>query len=182
MKLIETGFSGLYIIQPDVFEDDRGYFFESYNQEKFNKLGIDFHPVQDNESLSSKGVIRGMHYQLNPVAQAKLIRVIDGEILDVAIDLRKDSATFGKWFSTLINSANKRQFFIPRGFAHGFSVISEKAIINYKCDNLYSPEFERGILYNDSTLGIDWMIEPDKETVSSKDKINPVFAKADMNY
>lgn len=182
MKIIETGFKDLFIIEPPVFEDARGYFFESYNQEKFNSMGISFYPVQDNESQSCRGVIRGLHYQLNPAAQAKLIRVVEGEIFDIALDLRKGSPTFGKTYGTIINSNNKRQFFIPRGFAHGFSVLSNKAIINYKCDNLYSPELERGIRYNDPSLAIDWKIKRDEEIISSKDKNNPLFKDAEMNF
>ena len=182
MKIIETGFKELYIIEPEVFEDSRGYFFESFNQEKFNKAGINFLPVQDNESKSTKGVIRGLHYQLNPAAQAKLIRVVSGEIFDLALDLRKGSPTFGKTFGIHINSENKRQFFIPKGFAHGFSVLSDEAIINYKCDMLYNPELERGIRYNDPALAIDWKVDPEGEIISNKDINNPVFKDAEMNF
>ncbi len=182
MKVIETGLEGLLIIEPKVFEDPRGYFFESYNQISFNEAGIDFVPVQDNESSSSKGVIRGLHYQLQPKAQAKLIRVLKGSILDVAVDLRPDSSTFGKGFGVELDSFAKQQLFIPRGFAHGFSVLSDYALILYKCDNLYSPEHERGILYNDPKLNINWKVTPGSEIISRKDLTNPVFTKAEMNF
>lgn len=182
MKVIETGFSGLLVIEPVVFEDKRGYFFESYNNERFKKAGINFNPVQDNESLSDMGVIRGLHYQLNPMAQAKLIRVISGRIWDVALDLRKDSETFGKWFGIELDSSAKKQFFIPRGFAHGFSVLSPTAIILYKCDNLYSPLHERSILYNDPTLNIDWKTGNTTPVISEKDKTNPLFRESEINF
>jgi dTDP-4-dehydrorhamnose 3,5-epimerase len=182
MQIIETGFEGLYLIQPKIFADIRGYFFESYKLETFLKAGIPFNPVQDNESKSSKGVIRGLHYQLEPFAQAKLIRVVVGKIYDVAVDLRKHSDTFGKWYGTELDSENKTQFFIPKGFAHGFSVLSEYAIIQYKCDNLYSPEHERGISLNDSNLGIDWKTGDLKPVISEKDLKHPSFIHADKNF
>ena len=182
MKVTETGFNGLKVIEPVVFEDKRGYFFESYNNERFKEAGIIFNPVQDNESSSGMGVIRGLHYQLNPLAQAKLIRVISGRIWDVALDLRKDSDTFGKWFGIELDSESKKQFFIPRGFAHGFSVLSPKTIILYKCDNLYSPEHERSILYNDSTLNIDWKIGSAIPVISEKDKHNSLFRESEINF
>lgn len=182
MKLTLTEFEGLVLIEPDLYEDQRGYFFESYNQKKFTNLGIFFNPVQDNESSSSTNVVRGLHYQTSPMAQAKLIRVIKGKIFDVAVDLRKNSKTFGKWFGTELDSSGKIQLFIPKGFAHGFSVLSENAIILYKCDNLYSPEHERGILYNDPKLGIDWKVKKEVEIISNKDKSNPLFSNAEMNF
>ncbi|TFH37804.1 MAG: dTDP-4-dehydrorhamnose 3,5-epimerase [Bacteroidia bacterium] len=182
MKVIKTGFEGLVIIEPGVFEDSRGYFFESFNMEQFFGAGVNFSPVQDNESQSSQGVIRGLHYQLNPVAQAKLIRVIKGSIYDVAVDLRAASPTCGKWFGLELNSDSKKQLFIPRGFAHGFSVLSQSAIILYKCDNFYSPEHERGILYNDPGLAIDWRVDPSAEVISNKDMKNPLFAGAEKNF
>jgi len=182
MKLLKTEFEGLLLIEPDLFEDDRGYFFESYNQKKFNDLGLFFEPAQDNESSSSVNVIRGLHYQLIPKAQAKLIRVISGRIFDVAVDLRKNSPTFGKWFGTELDSASKTQLFIPEGFAHGFSVLSDNAVILYKCDKLYSPEYERGIIYNDLDLNIDWRVEKEKAIVSKKDRGNPLFKNAEMNF
>ena len=182
MKIIETGFDGLYIIQPKVYSDSRGYFFESYKLETFIMAGIPFNPVQDNESKSVKGVIRGLHYQLNPFAQAKLIRVVVGKIYDVAVDLRKSSETFGKWFGIDLDSENKTQFFIPKGFAHGFSVLSDTAVIQYKCDNLYNPDFERGISLNDPDLKIDWKVENSKSTISDKDLKHPGFKEADNNF
>jgi dTDP-4-dehydrorhamnose 3,5-epimerase len=182
MKIIETGFDGLYIIQPNVYSDSRGYFFESFKVETFLTAGILFNPVQDNESKSVKGVIRGLHYQLYPFAQAKLIRVVVGKIYDVAVDLRKSSKTFGKWYGINLDSENKTQFFIPRGFAHGFSVLSETAVIHYKCDNLYNPEFERGISLNDPDLNIGWNIINITPIISDKDLKHPSFKEADNNF
>lgn len=182
MKIIETGFKGLLVIRPAVFPDKRGYFFESYNKVTMEKAGISFLPVQDNESKSSKGVIRGLHYQLNPFAQAKLIRVVEGRIFDVALDLRRDSATYGKWFGLELNSENKDQFMIPRGFAHGFSVLSDIAIIQYKCDNVYSPKHERGIYPNDPALDINWKTGSTVQVLSEKDLKNPLFRDAENNF
>lgn len=182
MKLLTTDFKGLVLIEPDLFEDQRGYFFESYNEKKFTDLGIIFKPVQDNESSSTRNVIRGLHYQIEPMAQAKLIRVIKGKILDIAVDLRQDSDTFGKWFGTELDSSGKLQLYIPRGFAHGFSVLSDTAIILYKCDNFYSPEHERSIIYNDPQLNIDWKILKESEIVSNKDRKSPGFSDAEMNF
>lgn len=182
MKKIGTGFEGLFIIEPDVFKDERGYFFESFNKEKFSALGIQFNPMQDNESKSSEGVIRGLHYQLNPAAQAKLIRVVSGVIYDVVVDLRKQSDTFGKWFGVELNDEGKKQLFIPRGFAHGFSVMSEYAVIQYKCDNLYNSHLERGISPFDPVLAIDWKIDVNIKIVSRKDDIAPSFADVEMNF
>lgn len=182
MKIIETGFEGLVIIKPDVFTDQRGYFFESYNQKTYLEAGLDFTPVQDNESKSSKGVVRGLHYQLKPYDQAKLIRVIEGRIFDAALDLRKGSATFGKWYGTELDSESKTQMFIPKGFAHGFSVLSETAIILYKCDNFYTPAYERGISATDPGLDIDWKIIPSEMIISIKDMKNPLFTDAEHNF
>jgi dTDP-4-dehydrorhamnose 3,5-epimerase len=182
MRVIETGFEGLFILQPKVYTDSRGYFFESYKHEDMVNAGIDFAPVQDNESRSVKGVIRGLHYQLNPWAQAKLIRVVIGEIYDVAVDIRRSSKTFKQWYGVNLNSENKTQFFIPKGFAHGFSVLSDIAVIQYKCDNLYNPEVERGISLNDPELGIDWKIGNLKPIISDKDLKNPIFKEADINF
>lgn len=182
MRVIETGFQGLFILQPKVYTDSRGYFFESYKHEDMVNAGIDFTPVQDNESRSVKGVIRGLHYQLNPFAQAKLIRVVAGEIYDVAVDLRRNSQTFKQWYGINLNSENKTQFFIPKGFAHGFSVLSDIAVIQYKCDNLYNPKFERGIALMDSDLGIDWMFENIKPIISDKDLGHPNFKEAENNF
>lgn len=182
MKIIETGFRDLKIIKPVIYKDSRGYFFESYNQSVLKNDGITFNPVQDNESRSVRGVIRGLHYQLNPFAQAKLIRVIDGRILDVVLDLRKGSGTFGKWFSAELDSENKDQLLIPRGFAHGFSVLSDIAVIQYKCDNVYSPQHERGISVNDPELGIDWKTGSSDKIISEKDLKHPLFKDAEYNF
>lgn len=182
MKVIETGFKGLYVIRPQVFPDSRGYFFESFNIGKLRTSGLDFNPVQDNESKSCKGVIRGLHYQLKPYAQSKLIRVVEGKIFDVALDIRKDSPTFGKWFGIELDSEKKEQVLIPVGFAHGFSVLSETAIIQYKCDAFYNPSFERGILLSDESLGIDWRIDADMRIISEKDKKHPLFRDAEYNF
>lgn len=182
MKVTETNFPGLLIIEPAVFNDARGYFFESYNHKDFLENGIDFHPLQDNESKSTKNVIRGLHYQLNPKAQAKLIRVIKGKIFDVVVDLRRDSPTYKKWFGMFLDSNEKKQLFIPRGFAHGFSVISDDVVILYKCDNLYSKDYERGVLFCDKTIGIDWHLDIAKAIVSDKDLKNPEINRAEMNF
>lgn len=182
MKLIETCIPDLLIIEPKVFEDSRGYFLESYNKKILNESKIDISFVQDNESKSSKGVLRGLHYQLAPYAQTKLIRVISGCILDIAIDIRKGSPTFGKHFAIELSGENKRQLLIPKGFAHGFSVLSDEVIVNYKCDNFYQPDAERGILYNDPELNIDWKIDLEHAVVSAKDKVNPPLLKAEINF
>ena len=182
MKIIETGFKGLVIIQPQVFADARGYFFESYKYETFIKAGISFTPVQDNESKSVRGVIRGLHYQLRPFDQAKLIRVVVGKIFDVAVDLRKNSPTCGKWYGTELDSENKNQLFIPKGFAHGFSVLSDTAIIQYKCDNVYNPSFERGISLKDPYLNIDWKLDAEASIISDKDLKHAGFLDAENNF
>jgi len=182
MEKITTGFSGLYIIKPGVYPDDRGYFFESFNSDSFKKMDLSFVPVQDNESKSSKGVIRGLHYQLKPHDQAKLIRVIEGKIYDVALDLRRDSKTFGKWFGIELDSESKEQLLIPRGFAHGFSVLSDIAIVLYKVDNLYNKMSERGIALNDPVLAIDWKLGNTTAVISEKDRQNPTLVKADNNF
>ncbi len=178
MGFIETGIHGLILFEPDVFEDNRGLFFESYNEKKFSVAGINNKWVQDNQSSSNFGVIRGLHYQLPPFAQAKLIRVVSGEILDVAVDIRKNSPSYGKVFSKKLSAKNRKQLYIPAGFAHGFSVLSEKAEVLYKCDNFYSRENEAGIVYNDATLNIDWEIPEGKEIVSEKDLAFPSFENA----
>jgi dTDP-4-dehydrorhamnose 3,5-epimerase len=182
MKVTTTHIPGLLIIEPDVFTDDRGYFFESYNLKKFNDAGFETTFVQDNESKSGYGVIRGLHYQLAPRGQSKLIRVIEGKVWDVAVDIRTGSPTFGKWFGLEISAENKKQFFIPKGFAHGFSVLSETAIFSYKCDQYYNKTSERGIAYNDPQLGIDWKIEPANAIVSEKDRQHPGIENAEMNF
>jgi dTDP-4-dehydrorhamnose 3,5-epimerase len=182
MDIVETGFKGLKVIKPTVFTDNRGYFLESFNRETFRKAGIDFSPVQDNESKSSIGVIRGLHYQLKPYQQAKLIRVVQGKIFDVALDLRKSSSTYGKWFSIKLDSDSKSQLFIPAGFAHGYSVLSEIAIIQYKVDNVYDKLSERGIFLNDPELNINWPTGEILPVISEKDLKNPHFREAEYNF
>jgi len=182
VKIIETSIPKLLIIEPRVFADQRGYFFESYNQQKFQEDGISTVFIQDNESKSGRGVIRGLHYQLAPFAQTKLVRVIQGRVYDVAVDCRNGSPTFGQSFGLELSEDNKLQFYIPQGFAHGFSVLSETAIFCYKCDGLYHPAAERGIRYNDPALNINWGIDPSEAMVSGKDLILPLFSNAEMNF
>lgn len=181
MKIIDTKLPDLKIVEPRVFEDHRGYFFESYNEARYKEAGLDYDFVQDNESRSVYGVIRGLHYQLAPHAQTKLIRVVEGEILDVAVDIRFHSPTYGQWFSIRLNADEKKQLLVPRGFAHGFAVLSRHATIQYKCDNLYHPESDRGILYNDPKLNIDWGIKAVDAIISNRDKVHPSFEKAEKN-
>jgi dTDP-4-dehydrorhamnose 3,5-epimerase len=173
VKIEKATIEDLLIIQPLIFEDERGYFFESYNKIKFKNLGINVNFVQDNQSFSKKKTLRGLHYQNPPFAQTKLIRVLEGEIIDVAVDLRKDSSTYGKSFSILLSAENKKQLLVPQGFAHGFSVISQTASILYKCDQFYNKESEGGIRFDDSLLNIDWGINLDEAIVSEKDKVLP---------
>lgn len=170
MKIIKTDIEGVVIIEPRLFTDDRGYFFESYSQRDFDKEVRTIHFCQDNESRSSYGVLRGLHFQRPPYAQSKLVRVIKGAVLDVAVDIRKGSPTYGKWVSCEMTEDNHRQFFIPRGFAHGFSVLSETAVFQYKCDNFYHPEAEGAIAFDDPDLAIDWQIPSDKIILSEKDR------------
>ncbi len=170
MTVKDTPIDGLKIIEPKIFSDNRGYFFESYNKANMLKKGLDYTFLQDNQSKSSRGVVRGLHYQLPPKAQSKLIRVLYGEIYDVAVDIRAGSPTYGQWFGIHISAENQVQFLIPKGFAHGFSVLSETAIILYKCDEYYSPEHESGIIFNDKELDIDWKLNPGEYIVSDKDK------------
>lgn len=182
MQVKTTSLPGLLVIEPKVFKDDRGFFFEAYNEAKYFEAGIDTKFVQDNISYSHKNTVRGLHYQLEPYAQAKLVEVLQGRVIDVAVDLRKNSSTFGQYFAIELSDVNKLQFFIPRGFAHGFSVLSESAIFHYKCDNIYHQASERGIRYDDNFLNIDWKIESSKALVSAKDKILPCFADAEKNF
>ncbi|MES2619582.1 MAG: dTDP-4-dehydrorhamnose 3,5-epimerase [Bacteroidota bacterium] len=182
MPFIDTGFPGLKIFEPRVFVDTRGYFFESFNKKTFQAAGIETEFVQDNESKSQRGVLRGLHYQLNPMAQAKLVRVVEGEVLDVAVDIRMGSPTFCRTYAVLISAENKRQLYIPRGFAHGFSVVSETCIFQYKCDNYYSKENEGGIIFNDSDLDIDWGIDLRNAIVSDKDRVLPSFKTCINNF
>lgn len=169
---------GLVIVEPTVFKDSRGYFFESYNEAVFKKNGIDASFVQDNQSRSTYGVIRGLHYQQPPHAQAKLVRVLEGAILDVAVDIRNDSPTYGQHFAIELTAENKKQLFLPEGFAHGFSVLSEIAVVMYKCNAFYNKASEGGILYNDPELNIDWRINESDAIISDKDAQLPLFANA----
>ncbi|MDA3878888.1 MAG: dTDP-4-dehydrorhamnose 3,5-epimerase [Prolixibacteraceae bacterium] len=182
MKIEKTTIGDLLVIKPNIFTDDRGYFFESFNQKKFAENGLNYNFVQDNESQSQFGVVRGLHYQDDPCAQAKLVRVLHGKVYDVAVDLRKNSPTFGKWFGIELSSENKFQLLIPRGFAHGFSVLSANAVFSYKCDNYYNKESERGILYNDSLLNINWKLNNKDMILSDKDRFLPDFNKSEHNF
>jgi len=182
MKVIKTNLPGLVVIEPRVFEDDRGYFFESYNKERYIDAGITETFIQDNESKSVRGVVRGLHYQLGDYSQAKLVRVVQGKVYDIAVDLRKGSPTFGEWFGIELSENNKKQLFVPRGFAHGFSVLSETAIFTYKCDNVYNQKAERSINPFDIKLGIDWKLDDSEQIVSNKDKQSPTFDDAEMNF
>ena len=183
MNLIKTKIEDLFILEPRVFADDRGYFFESYIKKTLdNLIGREYTFVQDNESKSSYGVVRGLHYQLTPYSQAKLVRVLKGRVYDVAVDLRKDSTTFGEWEGVELSGENKKQLLIPKGFAHGFSVLSETAVFTYKCDEYYHPEVEAGIIYNDPTLNIDWKIPEKDVKLSDKDKLLPELKNTKMNF
>ena len=182
MEITETGFKDLLIIKPRVFTDSRGYFYESYNRQGMFAAGITYNFVQDNQSESAFGVIRGLHYQLNPNAQAKLVRVLQGTIFDVAVDLRQSSPTYSKYYGIELSSRNKLQLMIPPGFAHGFSVLSRKAVVLYKTDNFYSKEDERGIIFNDPQLKIDWKVTPSKIIVSDRDLGLPAFGNHAANF
>jgi len=179
MDFIATALEGCYIIEPKVFADERGYFMESFNENTFQKgTGTSSHFVQDNQSFSSKGVLRGLHYQVGEHAQAKLIRVLSGEVLDIAVDIRPNSKTYGEYVSIVLSGENQKQLFIPRGFAHGFLVLSDTATFFYKCDNFYNKESEGGIIYNDPTLNIDWGFSEKDLLISEKDKVQPTLDKA----
>ena len=167
MKFTQTPLAGLLVIEPQVFGDERGYFYESYSKEKFAENGITEEFVQDNQSFSEKGIVRGLHFQKPPFSQSKLVRVITGEVFDVAVDLRPDSPTFGKWFGTTLSEENKKMMYIPVGFAHGFCVTSETTIFFYKCGALYSPQYEGGIIWNDPAVGIQWPIENEQAKLSN---------------
>jgi dTDP-4-dehydrorhamnose 3,5-epimerase len=182
MPFITTDLPGLLLFEPTVFEDSRGYFFESYNEQLFKEQGIDIRWVQDNQSSSAGGVIRGLHYQLPPFAQTKLVRVLRGKILDVVVDIRKGSPTFGKSYSKVLSAKNRRQLLVPKGFAHGFSVLSANAEVLYKCDGFYNKESEGGIIYNDAELNIDWRIPEEKAVVSDKDKQLPTLAQCHNSF
>lgn len=180
MKITPTGFAGLYIIEPDVFSDQRGFFMESYNTLTFHKLGIDHTFVQDNQSLSNKGVLRGLHFQKEPHAQTKLVRALDGLILDVVVDLRKNEPTYKKTFSIELSGENRKQLLVPKGFAHAFSVLSETASVLYKCDATYNKSSEGGIRFDDPELNIDWGLPADQLVLSPKDESLPLLK--DLNY
>lgn len=181
MKIKNTSLKDCYIIEPTVFEDERGYFYEKFNEQKFEEFtGMNGHFVQDNISKSSYGVLRGLHLQKGEYAQAKLVSCLEGKVLDVAVDLREDSPTFGQSFTIELSDDNKLQLYVPRGFAHGFSVLSEKAVFSYKCDNFYNKESEGSVLWNDAELNIDWKLALEDILLSEKDKLSPTFAE--KNY
>ncbi|MDY3317559.1 dTDP-4-dehydrorhamnose 3,5-epimerase [Riemerella anatipestifer] len=181
MKIKETSLKDCYIIEPTIFEDERGYFYEKFNEKKFEELtGMNGHFVQDNISKSSYGVLRGLHLQKGAYAQAKLVSCLEGKVWDVAVDLREDSPSFGKWYGVELTAENKLQFYVPRGFAHGFAVLSETAVFAYKCDNFYNKESEGGILWNDVDLAIDWKLEEADVILSEKDKVQALFSE--RNY
>jgi dTDP-4-dehydrorhamnose 3,5-epimerase len=182
MPFTDTEFPGLKIYEPRLFHDERGYFFESYSRRQFEEAGVDIHFVQDNQARSVYGVLRGLHYQKNPHAQTKLIRVLEGEIIDVVVDLREGSPAYGKAFSILLSAENKKQLLVPRGFAHGYAVISPTAEVLYKCDEFYHRDQEGGIRYNDPTLQIDWGIPLEEAIVSGKDLLQPLLADADPGF
>ncbi|UAY52549.1 dTDP-4-dehydrorhamnose 3,5-epimerase [Ferruginibacter albus] len=182
MGFTKTDIPGLLIYEPTVHGDNRGYFFESYNEKTFADAGVTMKFVQDNQARSTYGVIRGLHYQLNPHAQTKLIRVLSGAIIDAVVDIRKGSPTYGKSFAIELSAENKKQLLVPRGFAHGYSVISETAEVSYKCDGLYSKQSEGGIVYNDPVLQIDWRIPADKALVADRDLQHPLLADCVNNF
>lgn len=176
MNIIKTELKDCFIIEPRIFKDERGYFFESFNERTFTeKTGLNVHFVQDNQSFSSKGVLRGLHYQTGEFAQAKLVQVLQGEVLDVAVDIRPDSETYGKYVSVLLTAENKKQMFVPRGFAHGFLVLSPTALFSYKCDNFYNKESEGGVAFDDPMIGIDWNFPKEQLIISEKDQNNPIL-------
>lgn len=182
MNIEHTFIKDLIVLSPAVFEDERGYFFESYNKNKVEKIGVQIDFVQDNQSFSKKGTLRGLHYQNPPFAQTKLVRVLEGEIMDLAVDLRKDSPTFGKHFEIVLSSENKKQLLVPQGFAHGFSVLSETAVVLYKCDQYYNKDSEGGIRYDDSTLNINWGMDLKEAIVSEKDVLLPNFENCNSQF
>lgn len=182
MPFTATEFPGLLVYEPKVFGDDRGYFFESYNEQVFQAHGVNYRFIQDNQARSSYGVVRGLHFQLAPHAQTKLIRALEGSILDVVVDIRKGSPSYGKVYSIELSAENKRQLLVPKGFAHGYSVLSETAEVLYKCDAFYNKAAEGGVLFNDPVLAIDWKIPADKMLLSDKDKVYPAFADCQHNF
>jgi len=182
MQIEKTFIKDLVVVEPTVFGDERGYFFESYNKTKFEDLGIHIDFVQDNQSFSKKGTLRGLHYQNPPFAQTKLVRVLEGEIIDVTVDLRTDSPTYGKSFSILLSAENKKQLLVPQGFAHGFSVLSETAVVMYKCDQFYNKASEGGIKFDDPSLNIDWGMDLKEAIVSEKDQILPFIENCNSQF
>ena len=182
MEIRETGIEGLLVIKPKIFEDERGYFFESFNESDLDNSGHPFHFIQDNQSKSAHGVVRGLHYQLEPRAQTKFVRVLEGSIWDVAVDLRQNSPTYLQWKGVELSAENKLQMLIPKGFAHGFSVLSDTAVVLYKCDEFYAPDFETGIRYDDPEIGINWKVEPDDRILSGRDLAMPSLREATMNF
>lgn len=182
MEVIQTNIKGVVIIEPRLFKDDRGYFFESYSERDFNKQVSEVHFVQDNESKSSYGVMRGLHFQRPPFTQSKLVRCVKGAVLDVAVDIRKGSPTYGQHVAVELTEDNHRQFFIPRGFAHGFAVLNPEAIFQYKCDNFYHPEADGGISILDTSLGIDWRIPTEHAILSEKDTKHPLLKDFDSPF
>lgn len=178
MKVLQTQIEGVVIIEPDVFGDERGYFFESYSQQRFDELVRPVHFVQDNESRSRRGVLRGLHFQKGVHTQSKLVRVVSGRVLDVAVDIRCGSPTFGQYVAVELTGENHRQFFVPKGFAHGFAVLSDEAVFQYKCDNLYAPQTEGAIAWNDPSIGIDWRLDPTEVILSAKDTAHPGLNEA----
>ena len=182
MKVIKTAIEGVYIIEPKVFGDARGYFFESFSEREFKEKVGDIHFVQDNESMSKYGVMRGLHFQHPPYAQSKLVRCVKGKVIDVAVDIRKGSPTYGQHVAALLTEENHRQFFIPQGFAHGFAVLSESAVFQYKCDNFYHPEADGGISILDKSLGIDWGLAMEEALLSEKDTKHPKLAEFDSPF
>ena len=182
MKITKGDIEGIVIIEPHLFEDERGYFFEAFSEREFAEKVCNTHFVQENEARSSYGVVRGLHFQLPPHAQSKLVRVVNGRVLDIAVDIRKGSPTFGKHIAVELSAENHRQIFIPRGFAHGYSVLSESATLEYKCDNYYAPDSEGAILWNDTELGIDWQIPTDKVVLSAKDSKSPRLADCERLF
>ena len=182
MEVIKTAIEGVYVIEPKVFGDARGYFFESFSEREFQEKVGDIHFVQDNESMSKYGVMRGLHFQRPPYAQSKLVRCVKGKVIDVAVDIRKGSPTYGQHVAVLLTEDNHRQFFIPQGFAHGFAVLSESAVFQYKCDNFYHPEVDGGISILDESLGIDWGLTMEEALLSDKDTKHPKLAEFDSPF
>ncbi len=181
MQVTETKLKDCFIIEPTIFGDERGYFFETFNKENFKELtGKEIEFVQDNEAFSNRGVLRGLHFQKGEFAQAKLVRVVKGKVLDVVVDVRPNSKTFGQHFSCVLSEENKKQLFVPRGFAHGYSVLEDHTVFVYKCDNFYQPKFEGGIIFNDETLNIDWMLSENEIAVSEKDKVLKTFNELEI--